>query len=106
VWDDVERRLRDAEAALRKATTKLGEAEFTRDEALKALTAERSAREAAEARLQAVAVQPVVMAVPAARKKRGRPPGNRIRPAAPTQPDTAQPVEWWIPGWQRRYGAD
>jgi hypothetical protein len=101
--EDAQRQLRDAEAALHKATTRWGEAEFARDEALKALAAERAAREAAEARLEALPTPSAADEVAPAITKRGRPPGHRVRPA---RPDDDQPVEWWIPGWRARHNAD
>jgi hypothetical protein len=105
--EHAERLLRDAEAALVKATTKLGVTEFARDEALKALAAERAAREVAEAKLQALteaaAVSPPAPAASSppveAAKRRGRPAGRPTRTVQPKPTDQDEPVKWWIPGW-------
>ncbi len=110
--EQIARQLRDAETALREAQTKRGHAELARDEAIAALAAERSAREAAEEHVkqlliaaQAVVVEAVPPAEPATvtaatrrrapvatdhaapAKRRGRPPGSvskttRSAPAA------------------------
>jgi hypothetical protein len=120
------RQLREAEAALREAQTKRGHAELAHEEAVAALAAERSAREAAEEQLrhlqQATAPRHATVhaladtgaepgtdmtagAFPQPRR-RGRPPGSKAKPAGvavqATAPDRDGAVEWWVPGWRDR----
>jgi hypothetical protein len=86
------RALRDAQAALREAETKRGHAELARDEAMKALSVERRAREAVERQLQEkIALETSVEAQAAPKvatttptgKRRGRRPGSSTRSAMP-----------------------
>jgi hypothetical protein len=117
------RRLQTVEAALREAETRRGHAELARDEAVAALAAERAARQAAEEQLRqltesAVAIpersrrsapapvpepavpEPAVEEPPtSAPRKRGRP--AKVQPTPPRKAES-EPVEWWVPGWQKR----
>jgi hypothetical protein len=117
--EQLTRQLRDAETALREAQTKRGHAELARDELHARLTAERSAREAAEEQLrqlkEAAEAHPADLpaaAAPAAvaratrrraaaipmdptapPKRRGRPPGSgskASRAAAAARPQESE----------------
>ena len=99
--EQLSRQLRDAESALREAQTKHGHAELARDEAIAALAAERSARDAAEEKVRELTNGQALPAAlpsvpdpytpvgrrtrqrasipsesPAPAKRRGRPPGS------------------------------
>ncbi len=91
--EQLARQLRDAEAALHEAKTKRGHAELARDEAMAALAAERSAREAAEEQilqLSTASQAPVVTSeAPPANAASVRTPRRRVAVA----PDLAAPAK-------------
>jgi hypothetical protein len=103
------RALRDAQAALREAETKRGHAELARDEAMKALSVERRAREAVERQLQEkvaletsvaqAAPKPTATTSPIG-KRGSRRPGSSTRSAMPAKAQESEPVRWWEPGWR------
>lgn len=99
--EEAMRALRDAQAALRDAETKRGHAELARDEAVKALSVERQAREAIERQLQEKVALEASAAPKAATmtaltgKRRGRP-----RSVLSAKAQEAEPVQWWVPGWR------
>jgi hypothetical protein len=98
--EQAERDNAELRAALHEAQTKRGHAELARDEAVAARDEAIAARDAALAVQEAHTAEPddipspLLAAADDAPRRRGRPRKNRL-----PEPDDAEPVQWWQPGW-------
>jgi hypothetical protein len=127
--EELERSLAEAQAANRDLQTKLAHERLAKDEALNRaeaarlaieqalqaaeadLASERALRLELERRLAGARERPrdvpamAALAEPAPPRRRGRPP--KVRPAEaepePQATEQADFVEWWVPGWNKRF---